>query len=79
VKITDAFLGEHAMLYTQFTHLEQAIPATEGLTVAQGLAAGLNTTLTGHAHLEDKLLLWSLRNRRRSTRKRFPLGASGAS
>lgn len=56
MKITDAFLGEHAMLYTQFDHLGQAAPAAETLAIAQSLAASLTATLTNHAHLEDELL-----------------------
>jgi iron-sulfur cluster repair protein YtfE (RIC family) len=60
VKITDAFLGEHAMLYAQFAHLDQAAPAAATLAVAQSLAAGLNATLANHAHLEDELLFSAL-------------------
>lgn len=60
VKITDAFLGEHATLYAQFNYLEQATPAAEALAIVQSLAAGLNATLASHAHLEDELLFTAL-------------------
>lgn len=60
MKITDAFLAEHAILYAQFDHLTQAGPAAESLAVIQGLAAGLTATLASHAHLEDELLFSAL-------------------
>lgn len=60
MKITDAFLGEHAQLYAQFDYLQQATPAAESLAVAQSLAAGLTATLASHAHLEDELLFSAL-------------------
>lgn len=60
MKITDAFLAEHAILYAQFDHLAQAGPAAESLAVVHGLAAGLTATLASHAHLEDELLFSAL-------------------
>lgn len=60
MKITDAFLGEHAVLYAQFDYLEQATPAAETLAIVQSLAAGLAATLASHAHLEDELLFTAL-------------------
>lgn len=60
MKITDAFLGEHAILYAQFNYLEQATPAAETLAAVQSLAAGLAATLASHAHLEDELLFTAL-------------------
>jgi iron-sulfur cluster repair protein YtfE (RIC family) len=60
VNITDAFLGEHAMLYTQFEHIEEAAPVAGTLTVVQSLAASLTATLAGHAYLEDELLFSAL-------------------
>jgi iron-sulfur cluster repair protein YtfE (RIC family) len=56
MKITDAFLGEHAIFYAQFDHLEQAAPAAETLTHAQGRAALLGAALETHAQLEEELL-----------------------
>lgn len=54
--VTEAFLGEHAVLYAQFDHLEQALPtiATPAEVHAQAgvLAAGLKS----HAQLEEALL-----------------------
>lgn len=60
MKITTAFLGEHAMLYAQFDYLTQAAPAAESLAVVQSLAGGLSATLATHAHLEDELLFSAL-------------------
>ena len=60
MKITDALLGEHAMLYAQFDYLAQATPAAESLAVVHSLAAGLTATLASHAHLEDELLFSAL-------------------
>jgi len=60
VRITDAFLGEHGLLYAQFDYLQQATPAAESLAVVHGHAATLNATLASHAHLEDELLFAAL-------------------
>ncbi|MBX7234419.1 MAG: hemerythrin domain-containing protein [Caldilineales bacterium] len=60
MKITDALLGEHALLYAQFDYLQQATPAAETLAVVHSLAAGLTATLASHAHLEDELLFSTL-------------------
>ena len=56
MKITDAFMGEHAVLYAQFDHLEKAVPAAKTLGEIQALAAVLEAALTSHAQLEDELL-----------------------
>ena len=60
VKITDAFLGEHAILYAQFAHLEQVTSTAETVDVVRSLAATLNATLISHANLEDELLFSAL-------------------
>lgn len=60
MKITDAFLGEHAMLYAQFDYLQQATPAAASLAVVQNQAATLTATLASHAHLEAELLFSAL-------------------
>jgi len=60
VKITDAFLAEHAMLYAQFDYLQQATPAAANLAVVHSQAATMTATLASHAHLEDELLFTAL-------------------
>ncbi|MCB0069826.1 MAG: hemerythrin domain-containing protein [Caldilineaceae bacterium] len=60
MNITDALLGEHAMLYAQFDYLQQATPAADSLAAVRSLAAGLTVTLAHHAHLEDELLFSAL-------------------
>lgn len=60
MKITDAFLAEHAMLYAQFDYLQQATPATANLAVVHSQAATMTATLASHAHLEDELLFTTL-------------------
>lgn len=57
VKITDAFLGEHAVLYAQLDHLERAVPAAKTLGELKAMAAVLEAALASHADLEDELLL----------------------
>ena len=56
MNILKALLGEHAVFYAQFSHLERTLPGMEeaGLIRAQGalLAAGL----ASHAALENELL-----------------------
>ena len=60
MKITDAFLGEHAVFYAQFDHMEQFIPmATSGEQVkTQGEM--LKSALASHAYLEEELLFKNL-------------------
>ncbi len=60
MKITDAFLAEHAMLYAQFDYLQQATPAAANLAVVHSQAATMTATLASHAHLEDELLFAAL-------------------
>jgi hypothetical protein len=56
MKITDAFIGEHAVLYCQLDHLETAVPAAKTLGEIKALAALLEAALRSHAALEDELL-----------------------
>jgi hemerythrin-like domain-containing protein len=56
MKITDAFLGEHGVLYAQFDLLEQALKAGENLDQIKSKTAMLAVGLISHAHLEDELL-----------------------
>ena len=56
MKITDALLGEHAVFYAQFNHLEQSLPSADTLTQVKSQGAMLAAALAGHAHLEEELL-----------------------
>jgi hemerythrin-like domain-containing protein len=56
MKITDAFMGEHAVLYAQLDHLDKAVPATRTAAEVKALAAMLEAALASHAKLEDELL-----------------------
>lgn len=56
MKITDAFLGEHAVFYAQFAHIEQTVPGAECLCRVKHQAGLLAAALASHAHLEDDLL-----------------------
>lgn len=60
MKITDALLGEHAVLYALFDHMETAVSAAESLPVVQAQAAMLAAALESHAHIEDALLFTAL-------------------
>lgn len=56
MKITDAFIAEHAVLYAQLDHLEHAIPAAKTAGEIKAMAALLDAALRTHAALEDELL-----------------------
>jgi len=56
MKITDAFIGEHAVLYAQLDHLEHAVPTAKTLGEIKAMAGLLEAALTSHAELEDDLL-----------------------
>ena len=56
MKITDAFIAEHAVLYAQLDHLEDAIPAAKTAGEIKAMAALLEAALRSHAALEDELL-----------------------
>jgi hemerythrin-like domain-containing protein len=56
MKITDAFIGEHAVLYAQLDHLEEAVPAARTAGEVKAMAALLEAALKSHADLEDDLL-----------------------
>lgn len=57
MKITDAFMGEHAVLYAQLDYLEEAVPAARTLGEIKAMAGLLEAALKSHADLEDDLLL----------------------
>jgi hemerythrin-like domain-containing protein len=56
MKITDAFIAEHAVLYAQLDHLETAIPAARTAGEIKAMAGVLEAALRTHADLEDELL-----------------------
>lgn len=56
MKITDAFIGEHAVLYAQLDHLDEAVPAARTMGEIKAMAALLEAALKSHAELEDDLL-----------------------
>jgi hemerythrin-like domain-containing protein len=56
MKITEAFIAEHAVIYAQLDHLEQAVPATRTVGEVKAMAGLLEAALRSHADLEDELL-----------------------
>jgi hemerythrin-like domain-containing protein len=56
MRITDAFVAEHAVLYAQLDHLEEAVPAARTMGEIKAMAALLEAGLRTHAELEDELL-----------------------
>ncbi|MBW8010733.1 MAG: hypothetical protein FVQ83_05740 [Chloroflexi bacterium] len=60
MNITDALLGEHAVFYALFTHLEQNIPSAETTLLVKSQGAMLAAGLASHANLEEELLFKTL-------------------
>jgi hemerythrin-like domain-containing protein len=56
MKITDAFIAEHAVIYAQLDHLEQAVPTAKTLGEVKAMAALLEAALRPHADAEDEFL-----------------------
>lgn len=56
MKITDAFLGEHGILYAQFDYLEGMLRGSPTLEQAHSAAAILTSAMKPHAELEEELL-----------------------
>ena len=56
MKITDAFIAEHAVIYAQLDYLEHAIPAAKTLGEVKVMAGILEAALKPHAEAEDELL-----------------------
>ena len=56
MKITDAFMAEHAVIYAQLDYLEHAIPAAKTLGELKVMAGLLEAALKPHAEAEDELL-----------------------
>ena len=55
MKVTDAFLGEHAVFYAQFLACEASL-RTDDIAALQQNAALIASALVPHAHLENDLL-----------------------
>ncbi len=60
MKLTDGLLGEHAVFYAQFDHLEQVVPASESVAEIHAQSGMLAAALATHANLEEELLFKSL-------------------
>jgi hemerythrin-like domain-containing protein len=60
MKITEAFLGEHAILYAQFDHLDEAVIEAISLAEIKAQGAMLEVALNSHAQLEEDLLFKTL-------------------
>lgn len=56
MKITEAFIGEHAVLYPQLGLLERAAPTYATAGEARAHAAILTAAIKSHAALEEELL-----------------------
>jgi len=56
MKITDAFIAEHAVIYAQLDHLDHAIPAARTVGEVKVMAGLLEAALKPHADAEDELL-----------------------
>lgn len=61
MKITDAFIAEHAVIYAQLDYLETAIPAARTLGELKVMAGLLEAALKPHAEAEDELLFDGLK------------------
>jgi hemerythrin-like domain-containing protein len=56
MKITDAFIAEHAVIYAQLDYLEHAIPTAKTLGEIKAMSGMLEAALKPHAEAEDELL-----------------------
>jgi regulator of cell morphogenesis and NO signaling len=60
MKITEALLGEHGVLYAQFDHIEQAVPWAESLAWLKAQGALIKAAVETHAQIEEELLFKAL-------------------
>ena len=60
MKLTDALLGEHGVIYALFDHIEQELPRIETLDAVQRATRALAAALVSHARIEDELLFPAL-------------------
>ena|ERR1051326_270410 len=55
MKVTDALIAEHAVLYAQLDFLEKALTSTKTLAELKNSAGLLDCALKAHAAVEDEL------------------------
>ena len=55
MKITDAFIAEHAVINTQLDYLEHAIPAAKTLGEVKVMAGILDAALRPKKRLEEEI------------------------
>jgi iron-sulfur cluster repair protein YtfE (RIC family) len=60
VKLTDALLGEHGVLYAHFDRIEAVTAAATSLTQIQEVTVVLSAVVRSHANLEEELLFPAL-------------------
>ena len=60
VKLTDALLGEHGVLYAHFERIEAVAAAATSLTQIQEATVVLSAVVRSHANLEEELLFPAL-------------------
>lgn len=60
MRLTDALLGEHAVIYALLDHVEQELPALEVLADVQRVTRMLAAALVSHARVEDRMLFSAL-------------------
>lgn len=61
--ITDALLGEHAVLYSLFSRLEQSLAGSVNMDEIHVAVSLLEASLISHAQLENELLFSELESR----------------
>ncbi len=60
MKVTDALLGEHGVLYAHFDRIEAVAAAATTLTQIQEVTVVLSAVVLSHANLEEELLFPAL-------------------
>jgi iron-sulfur cluster repair protein YtfE (RIC family) len=60
MRLTDALLGEHAVIYALLEHVEQELAGLDVLADVQRLTRTLTATLISHARVEDRMLFPAL-------------------
>ena len=60
MKITDALLGEHGVIYALFDHVEATLPTISDVASAKTLAGAVTAALLSHAKIEDEVLFPAL-------------------
>ncbi|MFQ5807653.1 MAG: hemerythrin domain-containing protein [Phycisphaerae bacterium] len=60
MKLTDALLGEHGVLYALFDRIEAVATTAESVAQIQEAAAVLSAVVLSHANLEEELLFPAL-------------------